>query len=260
MMKDLKITLLQTTLFWEQAEANRAHFSRKLKEVRKNSTNLILLPEMFTTGFTMNAKLVAESMDGPSVSWMLEIAENKNAVVCGSLVIKEKNKYYNRLIWARPDGKIDYYDKRHLFRMAKEEKVYEPGKDRLIVELNGWNICPLICYDLRFPVWSRSKGDIDLLIYIANWPARRSFPWKHLLIARAIENQCYVAGLNRIGMDGNNVLHSGDSIVMNPLAVIVSNIKPNKEVVETCTLKYKQLEELRSSFPVMKDADKFKII
>ncbi|HMT29477.1 MAG TPA: amidohydrolase [Bacteroidia bacterium] len=259
-MKDLKITLLQTTLFWEQAEANRNHFGKKLKDIRKNSTNLILLPEMFTTGFTMNAKGVAETMDGPSVTWMLEMAENKNAVVCGSLVIREKNKFYNRLVWAQPDGKTLHYDKRHLFRMAKEDKTYEQGKERLIVDLNGWNVCPLICYDLRFPVWSRSKGDIDLLIYVANWPARRSFPWKQLLIARAIENQCYVAGLNRIGMDGNNILHSGDSIVLDPLAMVVSNIKPNKESSETYTLKYKQLEELRGSFPVMIDADKFKII
>lgn len=259
-MKDLKITLLQTTLFWEQAEANRIHFSKKLKEVRKNSTNLILLPEMFSTGFTMNAKSVAETMDGPTIEWMLETAEIKNAVVCGSLVIKEKNKFYNRLIWAQPDGKLQHYDKRHLFRMAKEDKTYEAGKERLIVELNGWNICPLICYDLRFPVWSRSSGDIDLLLYVANWPARRSFPWKHLLIARAIENQCYVAGLNRIGMDGKNVIHSGDSMVLDPLAMVLSNFKANREGLETCTLKYKQLDELRTSFPVMKDADKFKII
>ncbi|MBL0340754.1 MAG: amidohydrolase [Bacteroidetes bacterium] len=259
-MKDLKITLLQSTLFWEQPEANRNHFGKKLKDVRKNSTHLILLPELFTSGFTMNAKSVAESMEGPSVAWMLEMAENKNAVVCGSLVIKEKNKFFNRLIWAQPDGKIVHYDKRHLFRMAKEDKTYEQGKDRLLIDLNGWNICPLVCYDLRFPVWSRSKGEIDLLVYIANWPSRRSYPWKQLLIARAIENQCFVAGLNRIGMDGNNILHSGDSVALDPLGMSISTIKANKESVETCTLKYKQLEELRASFPVLKDADKFKII
>jgi len=260
-MKDLKITLLQSKLVWESPETNLMHFESLLDKVRKNSTHLILLPEMFATGFTMNAKSVAQPMNGNAVNWMKQIAKKKNAVICGSLVISEKGKYFNRLIWAQPDGKkLLHYDKRHLFAMAREHKTYAAGKKRLIVKLNGWNVCPLVCYDLRFPVWSRSRGDIDLLIYVANWPSKRGYAWRQLLIARAIENQCFVAGLNRVGLDDNNIPYSGDSVVLDPLGIPVSKIVPEKESVTTVTLSYKQLVDLRKIFPVHNDADNFKLI
>jgi len=258
-MADLKITLLQASLEWEKPEVNILHFERLLKNVKMGSTDLILLPEMFTTGFTMNAKSVAESMNGNAVSWMKKTAKDKKAVICGSLVIKEKGKYYNRLIWAEPGGKILTYDKRHLFSMAKENKTYTPGKKRLIVKLNGWNICPLVCYDLRFPVWSRSKGEIDLLLYVANWPDKRSYAWKQLLIARSIENQCYVAGLNRVGVDGKAIPYNGDSVVLDPLGAPLSKITPGKTTISTISISRKQLMELRKSFPVANYADKFKL-
>lgn len=258
-MADLKLTLVQTSLLWEKPEANRNHFDLVLKSFKKGSSNLIVLPEMFTTGFTMNAEGVAEKMDGPTVAWMAALAAKKNAVVCGSLVISEKKKYFNRLIWMQPDGKYSFYDKRHLFRMAGEHNIYASGTKKLEVELQGWNICPLICYDLRFPVWSRSNGDFDLMIYIANWPKQRSFAWNQLLVARAIENQCYVAGLNRIGRDGKQNEYSGDSVVLDAYGQKISSTKPTNSSVETVVLSLKKLKDFRKSFPVFMDADKFKI-
>lgn len=258
-MADLKLTLVQTSLLWEKPEANRNHFDLVLKNFKKSSSNLIVLPEMFTTGFTMNAEGVAEKMDGPTVAWMAALAAKKNAVVCGSLVISEKKKYFNRLIWMQPDGKYSFYDKRHLFRMAGEHNIYSSGTKKLVVELQGWNICPLVCYDLRFPVWSRSNGDFDLMIYIANWPKQRSFAWNQLLVARAIENQCYVAGLNRIGRDGKHNEYSGDSVVLDAYGQKISSTKPTNSSVETVVLSLKKLKDFRKSFPVFMDADKFKI-
>ena len=258
-MADLKLTLVQTSLLWEKPEANRNHFDLVLKNFKKGSSNLILLPEMFTTGFTMNAEGVAEKMDGPTVAWMAALAAKKNAVVCGSLVISEKKKYFNRLIWMQPDGKYSFYDKRHLFRMVGEHNIYSSGTKRLVVELQGWNICPLVCYDLRFPVWSRSNSDYDLMIYIANWPKQRSFAWSQLLVARAIENQCYVAGLNRIGRDGKHNEYSGDSVVLDAYGQKISSTKPTNSSVETVVLSLKKLNDFRKAFPVFMDADKFKI-
>lgn len=258
-MKDLKITLVQTRLHWEQPEKNRQYISSLLADLRKGSTDIILLPEMFATGFTMNAKQVAEKMDGESVQWMRELAAKKNAVVCGSLVIEEKKKFYNRLIWMQSDGECFTYDKRHLFRMANEHLTYSPGKKKLIVDLKGWRICPLVCYDLRFPVWSRNTGDYDLLLYVANWPERRSFVWSQLLIARAIENQCFVAGLNRVGVDGKNISYTGNSVVLDPFGEIISNIKPSKVQIETIKLDPKVLLGARNNFPVMMDRDRFRI-
>lgn len=260
MTKDLKITLVQASLTWEAPHTNLKHLGELINSIRKNSTHLILLPEMFSTGFTMNAEKVAHSMKGEEVAWMLNFAKQKNAVICGSLVISEKGKYYNRLIWAQPDGKVLHYDKRHLFRMAEEHKTYSSGQKKLIVTLQGWKICPLVCYDLRFPVWSRTKGEVDLMFYVANWPERRSYPWKQLLIARAIENQCFVAGLNRVGDDGKEIAYVGDSVALDPLGMPVSDIPLKKESVTTITLSKKQLLDLRKSFPVMKDNDNFKIL
>lgn len=260
MTKDLKITLVQTPLVWEDIDANLANFSRRLTGVEPSSTDLIVLPEMFSTGFTMNAKNVAETMNGKSMEWLAEMATQKKCVITGSLVIRDGDKFYNRLIWMRSDGTYEFYDKRHTFRMAEENKTYASGDKKLLVELNGWKICPLVCYDLRFPVWSRNTGDYDCLVYVANWPERRSYAWKHLLIARAIENQSYVIGVNRVGMDGKNIEYSGYSVALNAKGEPVSNIQPNTESVETITLSYKELQDFRKEFPVALDADKFQII
>lgn len=275
-MKDsLKITLVQTSLVWEDIDANLANFSQKLAGIEPASTDLIVLPEMFSTGFTMNASAVAETMDGKAMKWLANTASQKRCVVTGSLVIKENGKYYNRLIWMRPDGTYEVYDKRHTFRMAGENKIYTGGNKKLIVELNGWKICPMICYDLRFPVWSRqpqtpvrtgtggqqliaNSFSYDCLIYVANWPERRSYAWRHLLIGRAIENQAYVVGVNRIGQDGNGIEYPGYSVALSPKGEPLSRII-DADTVETVAFSYKKLEDFRREFPVALDADRFQI-
>jgi omega-amidase len=259
-MQDLKITLVQTSLVWEDIKANLSTISKSLNHVIVGSTDLIILPEMFTTGFTMKAAQFAEKMDGEAVKWMKATAAAKQCVITGSIVIEEDGKYYNRLVWMQADGSYKTYDKRHLFRMANEQKTYTMGDKKLIVNLKGWKICLLICYDLRFPVWSRNQNNYDLLIYVANWPEIRNYPWKQLLIARAIENQCYVAGLNRVGTDGNNMNHSGDSAIMNFKGEIISNIKPFEETISTITLSYSDLQKFREIFRANMDADNFNII
>jgi len=259
-MEDLRVTIVQSELAWEDIDANLAMFSNKLKGLAPSSTDLIVLPEMFSTGFTMNVKAVAENMDGKALQWLKKTASEKKCVVTGSLVIKEEGHFYNRLIWMRADGTYEKYNKRHLFRMGEENNTYTAGNKRIIVELKGWKICPLVCYDLRFPVWSRQpQPGYDCLIYVANWPEVRSYPWKHLLIARAIENQAYVVGVNRIGKDGNDMQHSGDSAVINAKGMIISKTKPNEESVETITISHKELQDFRKVFPVAMDADKFRI-
>jgi len=273
-MEDIKITIIQSELHWENVDKNLELFSKKISAISEQ-TDLIVLPEMFNTGFTMNAKNLAEKADGKTTQWMKQKAKEKHCVVTGSLIIEEEGKYFNRLIWMKPDGSYHIYDKRHLFRLANEQNYYSPGNNRLIVELKGWRICPLVCYDLRFPVWSRNKkltvdnlqltntdsrdSIYDILIYVANWPERRAHPWKTLLPARTIENQCYVVGVNRIGNDGNNIYHSGDSAVINAKGEIISKTKAHEEFVETVKLSYKELEEFRKSFPVGMDADDFEI-
>jgi omega-amidase len=259
-MEDLRITLVQSTLAWEDISANLDHFSQLLEDLSGKDTDLIILPEMFTTGFTMNAAAVAETMDGKALDWMRLQAGKKNVTITGSLVIKENGTYYNRLVWMSPEGLYRTYDKRHLFRMAGEEKVYSAGGARIIVNLKGWNICPLICYDLRFPVWSRNIGSYDVLLYIANWPEKRSYAWKQLLIARAIENQCYVAGVNRVGTDGKDNLYSGDSLAVSPKGEVIGTAKPYEEELLTVPLSYKDLDDYRKQFPVHLDADKFLLI
>ena len=258
-MKNLKITILQTSLHWEDIEKNLAGIYDKLAVVKKSETDLIVLPEMFTTGFTMNASAIAETMDGTAVRFLKKTAKEKNAVITGSVVIMENGNYFNRLLWVQPDGNVQSYDKRHLFRMANEQEKYTAGLERKIFEINGWKICPLICYDLRFPVWSRNNEEIDLLFYVANWPSRRRYAWKQLLIARAIENQCYVAGVNRVGIDGNDVAYAGESVVLDALGDKMSTFKPNIASVETIILDYNKLNDYRKQFPVMLDADQFKI-
>lgn len=259
-MNNLKITLIQSDLHWENKAKNIEMFSEKIDQISEK-TDLIILPEMFTTGFSMQPEKFAEDMNGPTVSWLKDKAREKNCVITGSFICEEEGKYYNRLVWMRPEGTFSHYDKRHLFSMGDENNHYTCGYERIMEEIKGWKICPLICYDLRFPVWSRNVASYpyDLLIYIANWPERRSHPWKTLLLARAIENQCYVAGLNRIGNDSNEIYHSGDSAVINPKGEIISNIPPHESFIETITLSYDELIEFRKIFPVLKDADRFGI-
>jgi predicted amidohydrolase len=261
-MKDLKITLVQTQLKWEDALANIKHLNKLLLRITPKSTDIIVLPEMFNSGFTMNVKQCAEAMNGFTMQWMQETAKSMKSVICGSIIIKEKNKYYNRFIWMRPDGTTEYYNKRHLFSMAKEDTVFTKGNKALIVELKGWKIMPLVCYDLRFPIWSRnidSKNEYryDVMINVANWPAVRSYAWQQLLIARAIENQAYVCGVNRVGKDGNEIAYNGYSFALDMLGNKLSTLKPNKEGIETITLNYKDLLAFRKRFPANKDADQY---
>jgi len=213
-MNPLKVTLLQAKIAWQDPAANLTHYAGMLENI--GPTDLIILPEMFTTGFTMDPATNAETMGGTAVRWMAERAKAHQAVVTGSLVIEEAGEYYNRLIWMRPDGTCATYNKRHLFAMAGEHEHYVAGRERLVVELNGWRICPMVCYDLRFPVWARNDDAYDLLIYTANWPNRRSYDWNTLLKARAIENQCYVVAVNRVGTDANGHEYNGDSCVIDP--------------------------------------------
>lgn len=256
-MQNITLTFIQTNLYWENVEANLNMFSEKISSIREK-TDLIILPEMFSTGFTMNNRQLAERMNGRTITWMKQMAKEKNCVITGSIIIEEKKKYYNRLIWMPPSGNFKTYDKRHLFRYANEQKYYTAGKSKLIVRLKGWRICPMICYDLRFPVWVRNQNkEYDLLIFVANWPERRNHAWKTLLLARAMENQCYVVGVNRIGNDGNNVYHSGDSVAVNFKGEVISKTAPHEESAETIMLSKKELEMWRKTFPAWMDADKF---
>lgn len=257
---DLKITIIQTPLHWENKEKNLEMFSKKLASITE-ATDVIVLPEMFSTGFSMKPEKFAEPMNGPTMDWITTKAKEKNCVITGSFIAEENGKYFNRMVWMKPDGTFSIYDKRHLFRMGDEHNHYSFGKNKLVVELKGWKICPLVCYDLRFPVWSRNvKSEYDVLIYAANWPERRNHHWKTLLLARAIENQSYVIGVNRIGDDGNAISHSGDSAVIDPRGLIISKTKANEESIETVTLNYSELAEYRKAFPAALDADGFKIV
>ncbi len=257
---DLKITIIQTQLHWENKEKNLEMFSKKLASITE-ATDVIVLPEMFSTGFSMSPEKFAEPMSGSTMAWIKTKAKEKNCVITGSFIAEENGNYLNRLVWMNADGTFKIYDKRHLFRMGDEHNHYSFGKNKLVVELKGWKICPLVCYDLRFPVWSRNiNSEYDVLIYTANWPERRNHHWKTLLLARAIENQSYVVGLNRIGDDGNAISHSGDSVVIDPRGMIISKTKANEESIETVTLNYSELVEYRKVFPAALDADSFKIV
>jgi omega-amidase len=259
-MNDLRITLIQSPLTWEDSKANLSHFGSVIRAVTE-VTDLILLPEMFSTGFTMNAAAQAEDLHGPAVSWMRDTAAAAGATLCGSLILREEGKYFNRLVWMRPDGTFLAYDKRHLFRLAGEEKTYTGGTEKIFPELNGWRILPLICYDLRFPVWSRrtEKENYDLLLYVANWPDRRIRAWNTLLPARAVENQCYVAGLNRVGDDGNGIGHSGYSAVYDPAGEPLWQAEAGTACTQTVTLSHEALVKHRRIFAFDKDADRFTI-
>jgi predicted amidohydrolase len=224
----------------------------------KDKTQVVVLPEMFSTGFSMQPHLFAETIQGETVNWMKKIASQQKIILTGSVMVEEDGNYFNRLIWMLPNGQIGHYDKRHCFAFANEDKYYKAGNKKMIAQVNGWKINLQVCYDLRFPVWARQQKDgmYDVLLYVANWPTRRSNAWKSLLLARAIENQCYVVAVNRVGNDGNNIEHCGDSMVINPLGEILYH-KQNDEDIFTITLDKTTLEEVRNKFPFWKDADEF---
>lgn len=268
-MASLTVTLIQSDLKWEDKKANLQMLKDKINNIDLR-TELIILPEMFSTGFTMRAKDLAETMEGESVNWMKQVAGEKKIILIGSLIIEENGKFYNRLILMLPNEQYAWYDKRHLFGFAKEDEYYTGGNKRLIASVNGWKINLQVCYDLRFPVWARQSGDIlhgdheavgleyDVLIYVANWPERRNTAWKSLLRARAIENQCFVIGVNRVGEDGNGIYYSGDSMIIDPLGEIIYE-KANIEDVFSYQLNKEKLSEVRTKFPFWKDADPFKL-
>ncbi len=250
---DIKVTLVQPDLVWEDKAANLKKISGLLGDI--GSTDVVLLPEMFTTGFSMRVEMLAEEMDGPAVSWMKEKAAAWQAVFAGSLIIKEDNLCYNRFVWASPDGKIQWYDKKHLFSMGEEHLHFVPGNQRVTVEWKGWRIRLLICYELRFPVWSRNQSDYDLLVYAANWPSSRHAVWKSLLIARALENQCYCIGVNRVGNDGMGLSYSGDSVLVSPRGE--ATWMGNMESTRSFSLNLSELNSFREKFPVLNDRDEF---
>ncbi len=253
-MQDLTVTLLQCELAWENPAANLSFFEKSFEQSIQQ-TDLVVLPEMFTTGFSMNARELAQDMDGTAVKWIRETSARHQVDITGSMIIRDGQRYYNRLIWAKPDGILQTYDKRHLFRMSGEHEVYSAGNQPIIVELKGWNIRPFVCYDLRFPAWTRNvKKQYDLAIFVANWPAPRSMHWKTLLRARAIENQCYVIGVNRVGTDGNGLPYDGNSSIIDPMGAVLYQQK-DTPAIHTERLTFDILESYRESFPAWMDAD-----
>jgi len=255
-IRDVNITIIQPNLAWESVNKNLKNLERIINSV--NETDLFVLPEMFNTSFSLNTSL-AEEMDGHSVNWLKKIALKKKAAICGSLSIKDGIHYYNRLVWVSKNGELFYYNKKHLFSLSKENKYFSPGEKRLIIKLNGWRICPLICYDLRFPAWCRYKGDYDCLIFIASWPAKRINAWQSLIKARAIENMSYVIGVNRVGLDGNNVFFNGKSCLIDPLGkgYFIAN---GEALVKTISLSYHKLQKSRKIYGFLNDRDNFKFI
>ncbi|EDM44332.1 amidase-type enzyme [unidentified eubacterium SCB49] len=255
-MEALKVTIVQSHLFWENPKANRQHFSQLFDSI-KEKTDLIVLPEMFTTGFTMQAEAVAEKPDGPTLVWMQEEAKKHNAAITGSVIIEDEGLYYNRLIFMFPDGTFNVYDKKHTFTLAGEHKVFTAGTTLKRIDYKGWKIRPLVCYDLRFPVWARNTDDYDVLLYVANWPERRVTAWDALLKARAIENMTYCVGVNRTGLDGNGHQYIGHSAVYDVLGEKISKADYEKQFVETITLTKEHIVKNRKHLQFLNDADKF---
>lgn len=261
----MRLSIVQSSLQWENPEANRQMFAEKLRKLR-GETDLVMLPEMWTTGFSMNAERLAEPMDGPTMAWLSDMASELDAAMVGSFICADQGRFFNRLVFMCPDGQFHFYDKKHLFSLATEHEHFTPGKKRILVEWRGWQICPLICYDLRFPVWSRNTpGNFvqgltpyyDLLIYVANWPSRRAHHWRSLLTARAIENQAFVAGANIAGTDGIGLEYSGDSSVVDYAGHALGQLPDGKEGILTLTLSKQALQEYRQQFPFLSDADRF---
>ena len=278
-MSGLSITIIQTNLHWEDKAANRQMLEEKIISI-KEKTEIVVLPEMFSTGFSMKPEVLAETMEGETVQWMKRIAAEKKIILTGSLIIKAPSPleraggevYFNRLIWMLPNGEYGHYDKRHLFGYAEEDNHYTAGTQRLIASVKGWKINLLVCYDLRFPVWARQipprheiesglvgEAEYDVLIYVANWPEKRIHAWKTLLQARAIENQCYVVGVNRVGNDGNDIYYSGESMIIDPMGEVLYT-KKDEEDVFTIALDKTHLQTVREKLPFLKDADDFRII
>jgi omega-amidase len=266
-MSTLTFSLIQTNLHWEDKAANLQMLEEKINGITEK-TEVVILPEMFSTGFSMKPERLADSMDSETIAWMRHVATEKKIILTGSVMIAEDGNYYNRLVWMLPNGQMGTYNKRHLFAYANENEHYTAGSKRLIVSVKGWKINLLVCYDLRFPVWSRqsppasgeNKGlEYDVLVYVANWPEKRSLMWKTLLQARAIENQSFCIGVNRVGNDGNNVYHSGDSMVISPVGEVLYH-KAHQEDVYTFTLQKQELDTVREKMPFWKDADPFIIL
>ncbi len=258
MNERLDVALIQAPLVWENAEENRRYFTEKINTISE-TMDLIILPEMFTTGFTMNAKPLAETMQGETISWMQDLAKEIQTAITGSIIMEENGNYYNRLLFMHPSGKIETYDKKHLFTLASENEVYTAGTKKLIVELKGWKICPLVCYDLRFPVWSRNKENYDFLIYVANWPAARTAAWDILLQARAIENMAYCAGVNRVGTDGKGFEYVGHTAMYDALGEKISRDLMEQEGIARVTLHKTHLEESRNKLKFLEDMDAFEM-
>ena len=256
MQKHLTIALVQTDLVWENPNQNKINISKKIGAISEK-IDLIILPEMFTTGFTMNPFEFAETMDGGVILWLKSVAKTKNTAITGSLIIKENGKYYNRLIFVFPSGEVQTYDKRHTFTFAGEDKVFTAGNNKLIIDYKGWKICPLICYDLRFPVWARNVENYDVLLYVANWPKPRINAWNTLLKARAIENMCYCAGVNRVGVDSRGNTYTGNSSVYDSLGEKISTLKPDIEATEIVVLNKESLLKTRGTFQFLHDRDDF---
>ncbi len=261
-MSSLKFSLIQTRLHWEDPAANRAMLEEKIGGI--DQPQVVILPEMFSTGFSMKPEQLAETMEGHTMQWMERVAREQRIILTGSLMIQEGGQYFNRLMWMMPNGQFGTYDKRHLFAFGHEHEHYTPGVQRLIASVNGWKVNLMVCYDLRFPVWARQQYgedgafEYDVLVYVANWPERRNTAWKSLLQARAIENQSYVIGVNRVGEDGNGIYHSGDSMVIDPLGAIRYH-KEHEEDVFSITLNREDLLDVREKFQFWRDADRFRI-
>jgi omega-amidase len=261
MQQELKLTLIQQPIVWQNSEANRFFFEGLILE-HQTKSDVYILPEMFTTGFSMNIGQIAEPENGSTLIWMKKLAAKKGAVIAGSVAVKENEHFFNRFYWVEPSGKTEFYDKRHLFRMADEDKVYSPGKAQKIIKYLGWRIMPQVCYDLRFPVFCRNtqRLNYDLLLFVANWPAARSQAWYDLLKARAIENLSFVIGVNRIGQDGNQIVYDGKSAAFDYKGLDISNIKPSEAILKTVTFNKKELNDFREKFPAWMDADNFSLI
>lgn len=253
----MKIALIQSSLVWENPKANQNHFEEKINAITEK-VDLIVLPEMFTSGFTMHPNHLAETMQGESILWLQSLAKVQNTAITGSLVIKDNNNFYNRLVFVFPSGKIEFYDKRHLFALAGEDRIYTSGKEKLIVEYLGWKICPQVCYDLRFPVFARNVEEYDVLIYVANWPKQRINAWDILLKARSVENMCYTVGVNRIGFDNNHFEHVGHSQAIDFLGNYVLEPK-DTEGVFIVELNKEKLLETRKKLGFLNDRDSFEL-
>ncbi|MBZ9778497.1 amidohydrolase [Psychroflexus sp. CAK8W] len=257
MSKTLKVTYIQTELTWENPKANKVHFEEKLTECPAD-TDLIILPEMFTTGFSMNAEANAEESE-VVLNWMRQQSKTHQVALTGSAMVKDNGKYYNRMFFVSPDGSYSKYDKKHLFTLAKEHQTYEPGNERCIIDFKGWKLCLQVCYDLRFPVWARNKDDYDALIYVANWPKKRVAAWDILLQARAVENMSYCIGLNIVGIDGNDFPYVGHSGAYDVLGNRMSQHNPEEETIETVILEKSHINELREKLGFLRDRDDFSI-